>query len=549
MENLLTELKQNGQDFEWYPTTNEIIECMGKNIDGYSILDIGAGNGQVFKILNDFRKSIKENTLKCYAIEKSQILINQLPSNVFVIGTDFNQQTLIDKKTDVVFCNPPYKEYEQWAIKIIEQANCKQIFLVIPERWKQNKRIMQAIKGRSWVHKTLGSFDFLNAERQARAKVNLVMFEKVEHRGINDDETRPETKDPFEFWFNENFKINIAEDTEKEWDSDRKKKQKLENQIVKGESLIPRLVELYNKDMEKLLNNYKAIEQIDAELLKELGVEIDKIMESLKLKIKGLKNLYWQELFDNLDKVTNRLTSESRREMLDTLTDHTSVDFTCENAYAVVIWVIKNANKYFDSQILDIYLKLAEKDNIRNYKSNKRFVEDTWRYSDNKNTHYSLDYRIVVSHGASDLLGENAYRRDDGRAGDLLDDICTIADNLGFKVRDRTRSFNWHRGQEKEFCTNQVNQKHKNKDTEFKYQTFMKVRAYQNGNLHIKLNKEFMLAFNVEAGRLNGWLKDPKHASNELDIPIAEIQKHFKTNFVLLKNDVRLLENQKEAVK
>lgn len=37
------------------------------------------------------------------AIEKSQILINNMPEEAFVIGTDFNEQTLIDKKLTLYF--------------------------------------------------------------------------------------------------------------------------------------------------------------------------------------------------------------------------------------------------------------------------------------------------------------------------------------------------------------------------------------------------------------------------------------------------------------
>ena len=45
---------------------------------------------------------------KYMAIEKSQTLIDNMPSNVFVVGTDFNENTLIDKKADYVFCNFKY---------------------------------------------------------------------------------------------------------------------------------------------------------------------------------------------------------------------------------------------------------------------------------------------------------------------------------------------------------------------------------------------------------------------------------------------------------
>ncbi|MGL5668705.1 MAG: hypothetical protein ACRDD9_21590 [Shewanella sp.] len=44
---------------------------------------------------------------------------------MLVIGTDFNQQTLVDKPVGVIFCNPPYSAFEQWATRVISEANAE----------------------------------------------------------------------------------------------------------------------------------------------------------------------------------------------------------------------------------------------------------------------------------------------------------------------------------------------------------------------------------------------------------------------------------------
>lgn len=73
MNALVAELKDNQQDFEWYPTTDEIIEAIkndleNQKLDGkYSVLDCGAGDGRVLNALTEGRK---------YAIEKSKPLLN-----------------------------------------------------------------------------------------------------------------------------------------------------------------------------------------------------------------------------------------------------------------------------------------------------------------------------------------------------------------------------------------------------------------------------------------------------------------------------------------
>ena len=55
-QEIISQLKENGQDFEWYPTTVEMIETVSRKCAsiyhdiGFSLLDIGAGDGRVLAI-------------------------------------------------------------------------------------------------------------------------------------------------------------------------------------------------------------------------------------------------------------------------------------------------------------------------------------------------------------------------------------------------------------------------------------------------------------------------------------------------------------------
>jgi len=117
MKDLLDNLKENNQDYEFYPTTQKMVDIIKENVNlqhSY-ILDIGAGNGNFFTKLN----------LSCtkFAIEKSQILIDAMPSDIIVIGSDFHEQTLFDKnRIDYIFCNPPYSQFKVWMLKIIKET-------------------------------------------------------------------------------------------------------------------------------------------------------------------------------------------------------------------------------------------------------------------------------------------------------------------------------------------------------------------------------------------------------------------------------------------
>jgi len=103
MSDLIKKIKLKNEDFEFYPTTDEIIQTIiddiSNELDKYSrfyrnkfssFMDIGSGNGKVLKVFkNKFNVDV-------YAIEKSQTLRNLLDQSVYIIGTDFYQQSLID---------------------------------------------------------------------------------------------------------------------------------------------------------------------------------------------------------------------------------------------------------------------------------------------------------------------------------------------------------------------------------------------------------------------------------------------------------------------
>ena len=189
---LIENLKEQGQDFEFYPTTDEIIDkivpaildCYNNDRSYYynfNILDIGAGNAGVLKKIEEkFNLKCPHENLNKYAIEKSEILIEQMSRDVTVIGSDFYETSLIEKSYfQVVFCNPPFKEYEAFASRIIREVNANRIYLVLPKRWRSNENIKKAIYSRKdslKEQKSLGFFSFVNAQRKARAKVEIVEF-------------------------------------------------------------------------------------------------------------------------------------------------------------------------------------------------------------------------------------------------------------------------------------------------------------------------------------------------------------------------------------
>ena len=142
MNELIAELKEAGEDFEFYPTTRDMVRRIWKfkkacryGHDRFgNVLDIGCGKCDFRKWVNELNRESGDRSSvdisEYFVIEKSRILIDRLDPDVIVLGTDFNETTLIDKEVDTIFCNPPYSEYEEWTRRIILESNCDDIFLI-----------------------------------------------------------------------------------------------------------------------------------------------------------------------------------------------------------------------------------------------------------------------------------------------------------------------------------------------------------------------------------------------------------------------------------
>ena len=340
--------------------------------------------------------------------------------------------------------------------------------------------------------------------------------------------------DPFTLWFEDNFRIDAkAKEHSSSFSGYTSEaiNERVESNLVKGSDVVQTLVELYQHELDDLIETFKKLETIDADLLRELNVSKQGICEALKLRIDGLKDRYWSELFERFEKVTTKLTKNSRQRMLDTLTEHTHVDFTVSNAYAVVVWVLKNANHYFDDQLIECVERMTEKANIHNYSSNKKtFGDEAWRYCRKPSDldRYKLDYRIVLERIGG--LCDAYFHSDKGpnnlskSAHHFIEDLRTVASNLGFDCTgyESTTLYDWESNKRYQFHC---------KDLRTNEECLLfEAKAFKNGNLHFFFSQAFILKLNVEFGRLKGWLKNSRDASSELNISLEDAVSCFNSN-------------------
>jgi hypothetical protein len=260
-------------------------------------------------------------------------------------------------------------------------------------------------------------------------------------------------------------------------------------------------------------------------------------MVSLKIK-------YWEILFNRLDAITSRLTTKSKKTMLDKLTENATIAFTETNAYTVVLWAIKNANQYFDDQLVELFRELSTFEGVSIYKSNqKTWEQDKWRYMNHWDfqrgqypLRYALDYRIVVSQHSA-INKEPRYNQYEFPGGlskqchELIADVIAVFSNMGFKTYSSSSLDRaWEGGQWENFC---------DEDSD---DILFQVKAYQNGNLHFRFKPEAIKALNIQAGRILKWVRTEDEVVTEMGISRADAKKYFNQSLHILPSNVKLLE-------
>jgi Domain of unknown function (DUF4942) len=504
---IVQQLKSADQDYEFYPSTQEIIDTITADMvdrsHAPSILDIGAGDGRVLLAVRDAfqKKGSYPRSVELYAIEKSTIHLNNMPKDITVLGTEFREQSLCDKPVKYIFCNPPYSEFEEWMLRIIREGSAEFMYFVVPRRWRDSQEIQQAVDSRRGEVESLGEFDFADADRQARCLVEVIRIEILRSDAFDAvlESMLPE--------------LDIFDSKLPEGPTGPT------GLIVAGRAdVVGDLVSGYNRALQKLLETYRTVLTLDLYLLHELEITKPILLKKIRMKIVGLKKLYWESLFSEMTAIRNRLATKQRRQLLDSLNDKFSIDFTTGNVYAVLLWVTRWANDYFDEQTVELFRSLSQGSCAVRYKSNQRiWTQADWRYShyraDEAPTHYKLEYRMVLSRGGLSVSQWDWERRQHAGltqgAFEMLADIVTVGNNLGFRCDAGPKDFQWESNVQNTFY--QTNGK-----------PLVAVRAFKNGNMHLHFAPEFMLALNIEAGRLLGWIRNPVDACDELDVPESD---------------------------
>ena len=570
-------LKNNDQDFEFYPTTQEILDLIKKDmfnlftttkrekffyknnsskpkvyeyglfLNKYNdslieILDIGAGNGDALNTLGEFLngnkftdqsywKELPSDEYLNYntdnyqikvcknAIEKSHILTSSYKKNrIKFVGTDFFELDLQNKKYDVIFSNPPYSIYKSWINHLLLNILGKPIiYLVIPTSWKTDERIVSLLSIKNGFNcKTLGIFNFKNAERIANVEVDILKIEVIEEKN--------NIKDDISKLFESNFKKTDSEIPIEQASEHNSNINEFKNDYANF------LFNEYNKEIETLNKSLIEISYVSLSSLQEIfEMNLQDIILKYNELRKKIKHQYWNKIIQKVCLIEKRMIKKYRDNLMESIIDK-SLDFNLSNIYFIISEVIKISSENLNKQTLDVYNSLLLSSPVEKYKSNKRmFVDNNVVLKDER---IKLTPRIVIENGRWKKALEMNYK--DEATGFLssyfkekLSDLMIVFKNIGFDSSFNLDTETWIPGKNKLIKGLYLNREI----------ILMEVKPFLNGNVHIKLNKEVLLKFNVIKGLLEGWINNVSEITDEFDIDentaIKLIQDHINNRRLL----------------
>lgn len=532
---IVQDLKEANQDFEWYPTTAAQIKIITDDIEKIKkdydftcryrepvrLLDIGAGDGRVLEGIKATFDQEDNFNITTYAIEKAPIhTATYRKKDITLLGTEFNQINFISKNCEIAFCNPPYSEFSTWLKTLISHLNFGVLYAIIPKRWINDPAINEAMVLRGLKYtKVLSESDFLNAERAARAKVHVVRFsfdDLVPEKSKSSSRSyRPtigrNTTDPFQLFIETELglKKTYSQTTEKFSEYAEKERVRKEittegsasHELVVSKGILWALLDKYEIDLAKTLDQYKLISTIDSRLLQELGVCYDALRKGAKEKLLGYRNVYWSLLFEKLEALSERLTHKHKQDLLNKLYAN-ALDFTYTNAVYIISYAVELGNELIEQSLLDVHQNLTRPDSIsRYYKSNSHVYSDDWRYTSgaNKKSKYLLDFRFI--HSSSSNFVTESYKNglNDGARG-FVNDLMVAFKLLGYSSLHTTKSYDDMVYKDKLSVMGTT--------PEGEVTELVKITFYLNGNRHLKFNQDAMLRLNVTVSRLLGWVRN-----------------------------------------
>lgn len=580
MDSLIQTLKTHDQDFEFYPTTNEILVKIAETLKGYlraygddkrsyknggfTILDVCAGDGNALLTLK--QQLEKADFICLQGIEKSPMLYSMWDNSINLVGTDFFQENLHSKTANVLFCNPPFSQTETWFKRLLTEhsSRVQHIFFVCPSKQGLSDKYRDMFNDFKFAKDSKNHYDismtvlqnengetfsFENADRSARVDTVILHIDLHKYAEYRDFE-RSDRDALFAQYFPElQNKLEHSEDYSYKRKAREEKSKELESFMLSqaGEQdLVKILVDSFCAERNEFLDAYNKLNDVPTLLLDKLDIDLSKAKNLLFKTLQELDTQYWSKLFKLYEPLKQKLTSSSVNRLMKYVSER-NIAFNYDNCLAVTLLAVQKTNEMIVQQLLDKYKHWAEVGNYKAYKSNQRLFNEgrfkdciapedltnNWSYgSDKKRWHEvsidnimpfsigerkKLEYRIVDCHLSFSGGYSWAGFDPNSSAMQAVHDIIIIARNLGYTVSDFEQTCDYG-DRVSVYAT----------DRNGKNIVLFDFKVFKNGNAHFFLNKGLMIDIMLVVGKYLGWVHTKEQVMDDLDITGEEYDNAVK---------------------
>lgn len=438
----------NNKDF--YPTPNEVIDLMGLDVRGQTVLEPSAGKGNLIEWM---KLNGAKDVLFC---EINEDLANICKGKARFIKHDFLQVEPQEiSHINMLVMNPPFstsKKHLSHAWEIAPEG-CEIVTLF-------NTDTYEALRYGSELHKVIQDYGniqhlgdvFKQAERKTGVNISLIKLYKPIYNS------------------NESFE-GFYMDAEPE--------------AIQGEGIMQ-----YNK-VQALVNGYvaaakcfdefKEINERMINICRPVGmdggfsytIEYNKTTATKTEFLKALQKKSWKHIFKEMN-LSKYLTSGAMDDINKFVETQTKVPFTVKNIYRMFEIIVGTKDQILDRALVEAV------DNFTKHTHENRFGVEGWK----TNSGYMLNKKFIVNHifeVAESWHGVNAgklkvrYSSSANRIEDLVKVICNLT---GFDY-NKTRSLEQL---QKEFKYLEPNRWYTN--------GFFEVKGFKKGTLHLKFTDD-----------------------------------------------------------
>jgi len=475
---------------EFYPTPEGLVEKMLSDIDFglvETVLEPSAGKGDICDMLR--RKSVKswqkaeDSKLHIDAIELDEDLRHILKGKGYrIIANDFLAFHTL-QHYDLIVMNPPFSNGDEHLLKALHiQKNGGAIICLLNAETLKNpctnkKRELLERLNQYQAQVEYLKNEFTQAERKTNVEVALI---KV--------------------WIpNQSCCDSVILEHLKKADQQREEEYSFEHTSLIDNDIVSAAVLEYNLAAESgvllIREHERQREYIDLPTENRYEKELIKLEienrtcsgnEAINQYLKGLRRIYWKNLFEN-QKIVGRMPSELQRSYSERVHELQNYEFTKYNIYQLLLDMTKNLNRAIEGTIIGLFDDLTRYHQDE-YAKNKHYYNG-WK----TNKSYKIGKKVIIPLYVFDDWSNRFQPR--FKACQRLLDIEKV-----FNYLDGGRTL------EKDMAgvLDRAEEMGQTKKVECKY---FFVTFYKKGTCHIEFKDQDLLKkFNLFAGSRKKWI-------------------------------------------